>query len=88
MDVLQILIHLVKKPNARNPLGWTPIQDAAKKGNTDILESLVAFTKNPNKPTMFNWTPIQLAILGGHVEAFKVLLDLTFSISTNMYFFP
>ena len=64
---------MVKKPNARNPLGWTPIQDAAKKGHTEIMEILTPFTKNPNKPTLFNWTPIQLAILGGHVEAFKVL---------------
>ena len=67
------MIHLVKKPNTRNPLGWTPIQDAAKKGHTEIMEILTPFTKNPNKPTLFNWTPIQLAILGGHVEAFKVL---------------
>ena len=74
---IQLLVPIMKNPNAPVIGQVTPIFIAATKGNTEIVKILAPFTPDPNLPFHFNKSPLHCAVKNEHLEIVKILAHLT-----------
>ena len=41
IDIVEALVNHCENPNEPNPMGWSPIQTAARRGQDDVIRYLI-----------------------------------------------
>ena len=41
IDIVEALVNYCENPNEPNPMGWSPIQTAARRGQDDVIRYLI-----------------------------------------------
>ena len=63
-----------KKPEAKKSVDWTPLHEAAEKGNTEAVKLLLAAGADVNAKTPFGTTALHLAAVRNKAEVVRLLL--------------
>ena len=42
IDIVEALVNHCENPNEPNPMGWSPIQTAARRGQDDVIRYLIS----------------------------------------------
>ena len=59
--------------NTANDDGWTPLNNAAKRGHIECVKSLLAAGANKDQANIHGHTPLDTAAEKGHTEIVAVL---------------
>jgi len=74
-EIMQLLIDSGADVNAKDPIGWTPLHDAAACGNTAAAALLLAHGADVRAADMNGMSILYGAARNGHVDMVQMLLD-------------
>jgi ankyrin repeat protein len=80
---VKTLIQQGMDVNTRDPIGITPLHEAAYRGKSEVVEYLIANGADVNTKSFGGFTPLHRASSKGHLEIVKRLIEKGAVISTK-----